>query len=216
MGDDRNEEIEALREKVRKQQERIDDLEMRFEAVNTKYSVLREVVLGDHVAGESDVDEAPSLWTQVVDLRGDMADHSNQMSRLNSAGARGQPGAARKAKIRHALVKRATRGGAVSPNQAAQSDAPALDYEDVLALFDYEIDETYASKLLDKAARDSAAFWVKKPSNPRDGRKTLRVDVTELDGDSPYLRDVRQNAAADSANEGFAELGNNEHSEGGR
>jgi hypothetical protein len=209
-------EIEALRERIQEQEERIDDLELRYQAAMAKNDTLRQVVLGDLEAGEDAVREAPSLWMQVADLRTAMTDHGDRMDRLDSAGARGQPGAARKAKIRHALVKRATQRGTVSAAQAAQSESPALDYEDVLALFDYEIDETYASKLLDKAARDSAAFWIKKPSNPRDGRKTLRVDVTELDEDSPYLRESRKNAAAESANDDFAELRNNEHSEGGR
>ena len=215
MSGDHAEEIEALREQVSNLEDQLGDLEMRYEAAMTKNEMLKEIVLGDLEFGEDQVREAPSLWMQVADQRTAVADHGDRLDRLDSAGARGQPGAARKAKIRHALVRRATQGGTVSTTQAAQSDAPALDYEDVLALFDYEISDTYATTLLNKAAEGNAAFWVKAPSNPRDGRKTLRVDITELDEDSPYLREVRQNAS-EKANEDFAQSPKSEHSEGGR
>ena len=214
--DGESDEIAALRDRISSLEDQIGDLEMRYEAAMTKNELLKEIVLGDLEFGEDQVREAPSLWMQIADQRTAVANHGDRLDRLDSAGARGQPGAARKAKIRHALVRRAAQSGMVSTTQAAQADAPALDYEDVLALFDYEIGESYASKLLDEAARENAAFWIKEPSNPRDGRKALRVDVTELDEDSPYLRSVRQNAEPDSANEDFAEFGNNEQSEGGR
>jgi len=216
MSDDHADEIEALREQVSNLEDQLGDLEMRYEAAMTKNEMLKEIVLGDLEFGEDGVREAPSLWMQVADQRTAVTNHGDRLDRLDSAGARGQPGAARKAKIRHALVRKATNGGTVSVSQAAQGEVPAMDYEDVLTLFENGISDTYASKLLDEAAKNTSAFWVKRPSNARDGRKTLRVDVAELDEDSPYLREVRQNASTDSANMEFAELGKSEHSEGGR
>lgn len=212
MSDD---EIEELQNRLGTLEDQIGDLELRYKAAKRRNEMLKEIVLGDLEIGEDAVREAPSLWMQVADQRTAITDHADRLDRLDSAGARGQPGAARKAKIRHALVRRATKGGAVAPSQAAQSESPALDYEDVLALFDYDISDTYATTLLDKAAEDSTAFWVKAPSNARDGRKTLRVDVTELDEDSPYLREVRENAS-EKANADFAQSPKSEHSEGGR
>lgn len=215
VSDDRDEEIEALRDRLDSLEDKYEDLEMRYQAVVAKNDALREIMLGDLQTTYDDVREAPSLWEQIADLRSDSTATKEKVRRLDSAGARGQPGAARKVKIRHALVKKATQNGTNIQASAGQQGSPAMDYEDILALFDYEISKSYASKLLDKAADNSTAFWVRKPNNPRDGRKALHVDTSELDSDSPYLREARRDTNADSTNADFVELGNNEHSEGG-
>lgn len=214
---DSSDEMEELRDQIDSLKSKYDDLEARYHAVMAKNDTLRDILLGDYEAGESAVREAPSVWEQLEDLRSESATTKERIRRLDSAGARGQPGAARVAKIRHALVKKATRnrGGAMGQTSG---DSPAMDYEDVLALFDYEIDRSYASKLLEKAATKgdgSGAFWVKKHGNSRNGRKTLRLSIGELDEDSPYLRHSRRASAADSREEGSREFGNTEHTSGG-
>ena len=214
MGEDLQDQVEELAERVRTLEQQQEDLEMRYEAAVARNKTLKRIVIGDLEMGYDDVREAPSIWRQLLDMRSAVSSHGDRIDRLDSAGARGQPGAARVAKIRHALVRRATKRGTVTTAQAAQEKSPALDYQDVLALFDYEIDGTYATKLLNKAA-DEQAFWIKDAPNARDGRKTLRVDLTELDEDSPYLRNLGPEPETE-ANENFAEFGNSEHSEGGR
>lgn len=216
MSDDSTDEIEELRDRIELLEQRYEDLEHRHEALIAKHEALKKVVLGDLETYFDDVQAARSLWNQLADVQTATRNHGTRIDRLDSAGARGQPGAARVAKIRHALVRRATNRGTMTTSQAAQSKSPTFDYEDVLALFDYSISDAYASDLLDKAADGSSGFWTKAPSNPRDGRKTLRVDITELDSDSPYLRSAYQDANTEGrANEDFARTATNEHSEGG-
>lgn len=217
MSDDcaAEERVDELEDRMQVMEERYQDLEARYQALVTRNDTLKKLVLGDREPREDAVWEAPSVWEQVADLRSDVINHSDRMDRLDSAGARGQPGAARKAKIRHALVKRASRHGTATAAQATREQSSALDYEAVLALFDYEISKAYASQLLDKAAEDNPAFWVKKPTNPRDGRKMLRVELGELDEDSVYLREVRRGEGTDQMNQDFVRTVNNEHSQGG-
>lgn len=208
------EQVDELQQRNTTLEQKLQDLEMRYEAVINRNKALKRVVLGDLETAYDDVHNSASVWRQLLDMRAAVSNHGERIDRLDSAGARGQPGAARVAKIRHSLVKRATKRGTVTTAQAAQQKSPALDYEDVLALFDFEISDTYATKLLNKAA-DGGAFWVKDPPNARDGRKTLRVDLTELEEDSPYLRNLSQQSG-EEATEDFAEFGNSEIESGGR
>lgn len=212
MSDER---VDELENRLQTLEENYEDLEARYQAVVARNDTLKKIVLGDREPAEDAVRESPSVWEQMAGLRSDVIDHSDRMDRLDSAGARGQPGAARKAKIRHAIVKRATQQSTATTAQATKEQSPALDYESVLALFDYGISKAYASQLLDKAAEGNPAFWIKKPTNPRDGRKTLRVDLTELDEDSVYLREVRRGEGGGQTNPDFVRSVNNEHSGGG-
>lgn len=191
-----------------------ENLAARMDALTTRMDRILEVALGDRELGEDDVANSADLMTQLEDVRAAVSNHGERLDRLDSAGARGQPGAARKAKIRHGLAKKATRGGKLTIAQAADRGTVVYGYEDVLTLFSDEIRSSYASKLLDQAA-DGHAFRTKPAPNSRDGRKTLELDISELDSDSPFLRHARS-IADQETNEDFAELGINEHSEGSR
>lgn len=216
--DELEEQLQELGEQYQDLEGRYRELEAKYEALGTKHEALKEIVLGDLRTTYDDVMNAPSLWNQIDDVRSEATSHGDRLDRLDSSGARGQPGAARVTKIRHALVRRASSHGTATVAQAQQGESAALDYEDVLALFDYEISRSYATKLLDKAASegDNSAFWLKTPPNPRSGRKTLRVDLSELDSDSSYMRSLRQDGpSTESPNSDFRESGNTEHSQGG-
>ena len=205
---------QASRSELADLREEQEVLSARMDALMTRMDLVLEAMIGDRELGEDAVAESADVMTQLGDVRSAVSSHGDRLDRLDSAGARGQPGAARKVKIRHALARKATKGGKLSIEEAAQRESPSMDFEDVLDEFDYEISDTYATKLLSKAA-DGAAFWEKSATNARTGRKRLFLDIGELDSDSPYLRHVRS-IAEQEANSEFAETGNSELSEGGR
>lgn len=170
-------------------------LEARLDAYEKKLEAIKSLIVGGRTSeGGGLPDDVPDSWSQLRDVRETLSDHDTALKSLarqteafDSSGGASGAGASKVAKIRRALVKRATRRGKAMPEQATQAKATTLDYEGVQAIFDFEITRTYASDLIDDAASDpeddAKPFWVDK-SGPR---KRLKIDLTELPEHSPYL-----------------------------
>lgn len=194
------------------------DLEARVEALEAKLGelnrdramlvkALRELASSDD--GDWDVVDLPSdMRGYRTRIQGQLDSHDTALKshagRLDDFEQQGATaGHARVEKIRRAMIRRAARTGKAMPKQAAQQQPVSLDYEDVLALFDYEIDRSYASSLIDKATTGDreghSLFWVKKGQH-RSERKKLKLDLSELPDDSAYARLYREERSNGSVN----------------
>jgi len=200
--------------------ERIDELERQvqihqsqLQAMNKWVGQIETLLLGSLETGDVDV-ESVNLLEDLQDLRTAMRVVSSRVEQIEQAPGEGA-GAARVAKIRRALVRRAQRSGTATVSQAAQKQPAKMDAGEIHALFDYGIDRSYASELVTKAA-DGEVFWLKREpvdGNPND-KKVLRVDVTELAADSPY-RAVGEEAVELSQINELLGVADQSHAEGG-
>ena len=190
-----DERLEALETQTEKLESRIGEIS-RDRALLIK--ALRTLVDSDAESGMEDLPADVRSYRDTIDTA--LKSHAGRLDDFEEQGA-GQANA-RIEKIRRAMIRRAARKGASTVSQAAQTKPISLDYEDVLALFDYEIARGYASELIDKAAstgEEDKVFWVKKGQH-RSQRKKLKLDLSDLPTDNRYRRRYEQERArVDSA-----------------
>lgn len=156
-------------------EERLVDLEAKVDTFLNRFERIEDALIGDR---SFNLVEVHDILGELEQLKGAVGRHDELLIGVADVPVEKMSEHQRTTKIRQALVKKAIKNG---------SQTETYDFTEVASLFDSHISESWASKLLKKAAGDVSddsgrhvrGFeYVQRPGN---ARSVLVVDLRETD-----------------------------------